>query len=124
MAETKGPLFDERAARPVPALPHQQGDTLVRLVAVMRRLLAPGGCPWDREQSFETLRKYVLEEACEVIDAIDTGDRPALREELGDLLLQVVFQSELARREASFAIDDVVAGIVDKLVSRHPHVFA
>src|SRR5215831_19109175 len=117
------PEFDEDAPRPVPPLPQQQGDTLVRLVAVMRRLLAPGGCPWDREQSFETLRKYVLEEACEVIDAIDAGDRPALREELGDLLLQVVFQAELARREGSFAIDDVVAGIVDKLVSRHPHVF-
>jgi tetrapyrrole methylase family protein/MazG family protein/ATP diphosphatase len=89
----------------------------------MRRLLAPDGCPWDREQSFETLRKYALEEACEVIDAIDSGDRKALREELGDLLLQVVFQAELARLEGSFAIDDVVAGIVDKLVSRHPHVF-
>jgi tetrapyrrole methylase family protein/MazG family protein/ATP diphosphatase len=93
------------------------------LVAVMRRLLAPEGCPWDREQSFETLRKYVLEEACEVIDAIDGGDRSALREELGDLLLQVVFQAELARREESFGIDDVIAGIVDKLVKRHPHVF-
>jgi len=135
MAETKGhPLersqsphelatFDENAARPVPALAWQEGATLDRLVAVMRRLLAPGGCPWDREQSFETLRKYVLEEACEVIDAIDAGDRAALREELGDLLLQVVFQAELARREASFGIDDVIAGIVDKLVKRHPHVF-
>src|SRR5215472_14842206 len=123
MAETKVPIFDEHAARPVPSLPQQQGDTLVRLVAVMRRLLAPGGCPWDREQSLETLRKYVLEEACEVIDAIDSGDRQALKEELGDLILQVVFQAELARREGAFAIDDVVAGIVDKLVSRHPHVF-
>ena len=77
----------------------------------------------DRDQSFETLRKYVLEEACEVIDAIDSGSRAAMREELGDLLLQVVFQGELARREGSFAIDDVIAGIVDKLVHRHPHVF-
>ena len=131
MAETKGhppegsivPIFDENEARPVPQLPQQRGDTLVRLVAVMRRLLAPGGCPWDRDQTFETLRKYVLEEACEVIDAIDAGDRPALREELGDLLLQVVFQAELARREGSFGIDDVIGGIVDKLVKRHPHVF-
>jgi MazG family protein len=89
----------------------------------MQRLLAPDGCPWDREQSFETLRKYVLEEACEVIDAIEGGDRAAIREELGDLLLQVVFQAELARREKSFAIDDVIAGIVEKLVTRHPHVF-
>ena len=89
----------------------------------MRRLLSPDGCPWDREQSFESLRKYALEEACEVIDAIDSGNRKAICEELGDLLLQVVFQAELARREGSFAIDDVVAGIVDKLVHRHPHVF-
>jgi tetrapyrrole methylase family protein/MazG family protein/ATP diphosphatase len=115
--------FDESAPRPVAPVSRQDGSTLVRLVGVMRRLLGPGGCPWDREQSFETLRKYVLEEACEVIDAIDSGDRGALREELGDLLLQVVFQAELARREASFGIDDVVAGIVDKLVNRHPHVF-
>jgi MazG family protein len=117
------PRFDEKAPRPVPALEDQDGTTLVRLVAVMRRLLAPDGCPWDREQSLETLRKYVLEEACEVIDAIESGDREALREELGDLLLQVVFQAELLRAEGRFAIDDVVAGIVEKLVSRHPHVF-
>jgi len=117
------PRFDEDEPRPVPAVGAQDGTTLARLVGVMRRLLAPDGCPWDREQTFETLRKYVLEEACEVIDAIDAGDRKALREELGDLLLQVVFQAELARREGTFAIDDVVAGIVDKLVHRHPHVF-
>ncbi len=115
--------FDEDAPRPVPPIAQQSGATLGRLVGVMRRLLDPGGCPWDREQSFQTLRKYVLEEACEVIDAIDSGDRASLREELGDLLLQVVFQAELARREGSFGIDDVVAGIVDKLVTRHPHVF-
>jgi MazG family protein len=107
----------------VPPLADQQGETLTRLVGVMRKLLAPGGCPWDREQTLESLRKYVLEEACEVIDAIDSGDRKALREELGDLLLQVVFQAELARREGAFAIDDVVSGIVEKLVYRHPHVF-
>jgi tetrapyrrole methylase family protein/MazG family protein/ATP diphosphatase len=118
-----GDAFDADAPRPVPPLARQEGATLPRLVAVMRRLLAPDGCPWDREQTFETLRKYALEEACEVIDAIDSGDRGALREELGDLLLQVVFQAELGRREGSFAIDDVVAGIVDKLVTRHPHVF-
>jgi MazG family protein len=115
--------FDEKLARPIPAVPDQDGSTLPRLVAVMQRLLAPGGCPWDREQTLESLRKYVLEEACEVIDAIDSGKRDLLREELGDLLLQIVFQSELARSEASFAIDDVVGGIVDKLVRRHPHVF-
>ena len=117
------PRFDENDPRPVPGIPHQDGTTLTRLVGVMRRLLAPDGCPWDREQSFESLRRYVLEEACEVIDAIESGDKKALREELGDLLLQVVFQAELARAEGSFAIDDVVAGIVEKLVTRHPHVF-
>jgi tetrapyrrole methylase family protein/MazG family protein/ATP diphosphatase len=117
------PPFDEKVPRPIPALEEQDGTTLVRLVGVMRRLLAPNGCPWDREQSLETLRKYVLEEACEVIDAIDSGNRDALREELGDLLLQVVFQAELLRKEGKFAIDDVIAGIVEKLVSRHPHVF-
>ena len=115
--------FDEDEPRPVPPLPAQDGATLTRLVAVMQRLLAPDGCPWDREQTFETLRKYALEEACEVIDAIDSGDRKAIREELGDLLLQVVFQAELGRREGAFGIDDVVSGIVEKLVYRHPHVF-
>ncbi len=115
--------FDEKEPREIPPLAEQDGTTLRHLVGVMRRLLAPNGCPWDREQTFETLRKYVLEEACEVIDAIDSGDRKALREELGDLLLQVVFQAELARREGAFAIDDVAEGIVAKLVHRHPHVF-
>jgi MazG family protein len=116
--------FDERTPRALAPIERQDGSTLARLVGVMRRLLAPGGCPWDREQTFETLRKYVLEEACEVIDAIDANDRGALREELGDLLLQIVFQAELGRREGSFAIDDVIEGIVAKLVYRHPHVFA
>lgn len=89
----------------------------------MQRLLAPDGCPWDREQTFETVRKYVLEEACEVVDAIDRGDLDELKEELGDLLLQVVFLGELARARGAFGPDDVVVGIVDKLVRRHPHVF-
>src|SRR5262249_25776087 len=84
----------------------------------------PDGCPWDREQSFATLRRYVLEEACEVVDAIDGGDRAELCAELGDLLLQVVFQAELGRAEGSFGPDDVVAAICHKLVRRHPHVFA
>jgi tetrapyrrole methylase family protein/MazG family protein/ATP diphosphatase len=122
-AAAEVPRFDENAPRPIPPLAVQDGKTLDRLVGVMRRLLADDGCPWDREQSFESLRKYVLEEACEVIDAIEGGNRAALREELGDLLLQVVFQAELGRREGTFAIDDVVASIVDKLVHRHPHVF-
>src|ERR1700722_8425153 len=115
--------FDDTLARPVPPLAAQDGSTLPRLVALMRRLLGAGGCPWDGEQAFEALREHVLDEACEVIDAIDSGHRDLLKEELGDLLLQVVFQSELARAQAGFSIDDVIAGIVDKLVHRHPHVF-
>jgi len=117
------PRFDEHAPRPVDAIALQDGTTLARLVGVMRRLLADDGCPWDREQTYASLRRYVLEEACEVIDAIDSGDKKHLQEELGDLLLQVVFQAELARREGAFAIDDVVSSIVEKLVTRHPHVF-
>lgn len=107
-----------------PALPDQDGRTFPRIVELMQRLLAPDGCPWDREQTFATLRKYTLEEACEVIDAIDGGDRNEMRDELGDLLLQIVFQAELARAEGSFGPDDVVASICNKLVRRHPHVFA
>lgn len=111
---------------PVPEklpLVEQHGQTFPSLVALMQRLLSPDGCPWDREQSFASLRRYVLEEACEVIDAIDGGDHEQLVEELGDLALQVVFLGELLRREGRFGPDDVVRGIVDKLVRRHPHVF-
>jgi MazG family protein len=107
----------------VPPLEQQHGQTFPRLVELMQRLLAPDGCPWDRKQSLPTLRKYVLEEACEVIDAIESGDRKELRDELGDLLLQIVFQAELGRAEKAFGPDDVIAAICDKLVRRHPHVF-
>lgn len=89
----------------------------------MQRLLGDGGCPWDREQDMKSLRRYVLEEACEVIDAIDENDPAHIQEELGDLALQVVFLGELGRREAAFGPDDVIRGIVSKLVRRHPHVF-
>jgi MazG family protein len=107
---------------PLP-LAEQRGQTFVKLVELMQRLLAPGGCPWDREQDMGSLRRFVLEEACEVIDAIDGGDRTELADELGDLALQVVFLAELARREGAFGPDDVVRGVCDKLVRRHPHVF-
>jgi tetrapyrrole methylase family protein/MazG family protein/ATP diphosphatase len=108
-----------------PKLPlaEQRGQTFVQLVELMQRLLAPDGCPWDREQNFSSLRRYVLEEACEVIDAIEGGDRDDLVEELGDLALQVVFLSELGRREGAFGPDDAVRAVCDKLVRRHPHVF-
>ncbi len=105
------------------SLPEQRGQTYPSLVAMMQRLLGPDGCPWDREQSYESLRKYVLEEACEVIDAIDSGDPQALKDELGDLALQVVFLGELGRRDSAFGPDDVVQNIIQKLVRRHPHVF-
>jgi MazG family protein len=101
----------------------QDGSSLRRLVEIMQRLLAPDGCPWDREQTLQTLRPYVIEEAHEVVDAIDRGSPSELREELGDLLLQVVFQAELARAEGWFGPDDVVSAICEKLVRRHPHVF-
>ena len=101
----------------------QDGRTLTKLVEIMQRLLSPTGCPWDREQTLSTLRPYVIEEAHEVVDAIDGGSPHELREELGDLLLQIVFQSELARAQGWFGPDDVVQGICDKLVRRHPHVF-
>jgi len=90
----------------------------------MRRLLGPDGCPWDREQDDKSLRRYVLEEACEVIDAIDSGNAAHVCEELGDLALQIVFLSELARARGEFGPDDVVHGIVEKLIRRHPHVFS
>jgi tetrapyrrole methylase family protein/MazG family protein/ATP diphosphatase len=89
----------------------------------MRRLLAPAGCPWDREQTVETLRPFVIEEAYEFVDAIDKGKPEALCEELGDLLLQIVFQSELARINGWFGLNDVIERICDKLVHRHPHIF-
>ncbi len=92
-------------------------------VAIMARLRAPGGCPWDREQSFDTIRKYTLEEAYEVFDAIERRDFPHLTEELGDLLLQVLFYAEMAANEGFFTISDVLDGLNRKLVRRHPHVF-
>lgn len=108
-----------------PSMPldEQHGQTLPRIVSIMQRLLSETGCPWDREQTLETLRPYVIEEAHEVVDAIDRNDADDLREELGDLLLQIVFQAELARTKGWFGPDDVVDAISDKMVRRHPHVF-
>lgn len=89
----------------------------------MARLRAPGGCPWDRAQTPSSLRPYLLEEAYETLDAIDAGAPGRLKEELGDLLLQVVFHAQMAAETGAFTIDDVVAGLVEKLIRRHPHVF-
>jgi tetrapyrrole methylase family protein/MazG family protein len=94
-----------------------------RLVAIMRRLRGPGGCPWDAEQSHETLKRYLLEECYEVIEAIDGNDPDNLKEELGDLMLQPVFHAVIAEERGAFTIDEVLGTICDKLVLRHPHVF-
>ncbi len=94
-----------------------------KLLELMRTLRAPGGCPWDREQTLDSLRKYVVEEAYEVIDAIDRRDWDGVAEELGDLQLQIVFQAEIARAEGLFDIVCVLDHINDKLIRRHPHVF-
>jgi len=108
--------------RPLP-LDEQSGATFPSLVELMRRLLAPDGCPWDQEQTPASLRQYVLEEACEVIDAIDGGQPAEILDELGDLALQIVFLAELGRKGGAFGPDDVVRVICEKLVRRHPHVF-
>ena len=101
----------------------RRGELFVELVALMERLRGPGGCPWDREQTHESLKPYLIEEAYEVLEAIDNGNDSALCEELGDVLLQVVFHAELAREQGRFVIDDVVEAIARKLRHRHPHVF-
>ena len=97
---------------------------LARLRAIMHRLRAPGGCPWDAEQTHASLVSNLIEETYETVDTIRRGDIEHLREELGDLLLQVIFHSELAEESGRFNLDDVARGISDKLVRRHPHVFA
>lgn len=102
----------------------EPGRQLDRLRAIMHRLRAPGGCPWDAEQTHESLVSNLIEEAYETVDAIRSGDLAHMREELGDLLLQVVFHSELAQEAGNFDLDEVARGISDKLVHRHPHVFA
>jgi XTP/dITP diphosphohydrolase len=101
------------------------GEPLLELVRVMDQLRSPGGCPWDAEQTHESLVEYLIEEAYEAVEAIETDDRAGLREELGDVLLQVVFHARIAQDaiDQPFSIDDVAQGIVDKLISRHPHVF-
>jgi XTP/dITP diphosphohydrolase len=109
-----------------PLADHGSSPALLRAVEVMDRLRSPGGCPWDAEQTHESLARYLLEETYETLEAIESGDPAHLREELGDLLLQVLFHARLAEElppEQRFSIDDVAAGLVAKLVRRHPHVF-
>src|ERR1017187_1612498 len=99
------------------------GERFERAVAIMERLRAPGGCPWDREQTFDSIKPYTLEETYEVLEAIDNRDWPELAGELGDLLLQVLFYAEMAKEQSSFSIDDVLDRLSNKLIHRHPHVF-
>ncbi len=119
-----------RARRRVPSRTWNTSSRKLRLgkrfeevVEIMARLRSPEGCPWDREQDHRSLRQHLLEETYEVLDTIDEGDSPALRGELGDLLLQILFHSQLAAEEGAFDIGDVIGGLRDKLVARHPHVF-
>jgi MazG family protein len=102
---------------------HTPGARFTRLVEIMRTLRSPGGCPWDREQTLHSLRPFLLEETYEALDAIDTGNGEDLREELGDLLFEIVFLAEIAREDGAFTIDDAIDTAADKLVRRHPHVF-
>lgn len=97
---------------------------MARVLAIMARLRGPAGCPWDAEQTFATIAPYTLEEAYEVVGAVERGDMTALRDELGDLLLQVVFHAQIAAEAGAFTFADVAAGLADKLVRRHPHVFS
>ncbi len=115
-----------RAKDPTPQTttdPARAAALFEQSVAIMARLRAPGGCPWDREQSFDSIRKYTLEETYEVFDAIERRDFSHLAEELGDLLLQVLFYAEMAANEGHFTIADVLDHLNRKLVRRHPHVF-
>ena len=101
----------------------ETGVSIERLLEIMQKLRGPGGCPWDQKQTHDSLKSDLIEEAYEVIDAIESGESSALEEELGDLLLQVVFHSQIAAEQGDFKLSDVATGIADKLVRRHPHVF-
>ena len=122
-AKKKSPAPRTAARKSARANNTSAGAWFEKLVAVQKRLRAPQGCPWDREQTHATLRPYLIEEAYEVIDALDSGDDAKFAEEMGDLLLQVVFHSEIAREQERFSVADVLREIHDKMVRRHPHVF-
>lgn len=115
------PILSHIPAGPVPS--SRGGERLLDLIRVMARLRGPGGCPWDREQTHRSLARHLLEETHEVLEAIDADDRERLREELGDVLLQVAFHAQMAADDGAWDVDDVAEGIVRKLIRRHPHVF-
>ena len=113
----------KRAGRKAGTRKLSTGQWFEKLVAVQARLRAPGGCPWDREQTHATLRTYLIEEAYEVLEAMESGDDAKFAEEMGDLLLQIVFHSQIAKEEGRFTVADVIREVHDKMVRRHPHVF-
>jgi XTP/dITP diphosphohydrolase/ATP diphosphatase len=123
MSAAEGNSKTEKAKAKTATDPAKAAGRFEESVRIMARLRAPGGCPWDREQTFDTIKKYTLEEAYEVFDAIERRDFPHLAEELGDLLLQVLFYAEMAANEGEFTIADVLDHLNRKLVRRHPHVF-
>ncbi|MFN2610280.1 MAG: YabN family protein [Actinomycetota bacterium] len=118
------PASDDLTATFRAAAGERAATSFARLVSVMARLRAPGGCPWDAKQTHDSLSIHMLEEAHEAVDAIDQGNMHALEEELGDVLLQVVFHSEIAAEAGHFEVADVVEELIAKLVQRHPHVFS
>jgi MazG family protein len=109
--------------KPHEAAPTGAGAWFEKLVALQQRLRAPDGCPWDREQTHSTLRTYLIEEAYEVLDALESGEDAKFAEEMGDLLLQIVFHSQIAAEEGRFTVSDVIREVHEKMVRRHPHVF-
>src|SRR5437660_704473 len=121
--QTKKKRKSRRNGKPVKQKQLTPGEWFERLVAVQARLRAPKGCPWDREQTHQTLRTYLLEEAYEVLEALETGNDAKFAEEMGDLLLQIVFHSQIASEEGRFTVADVIREIHDKMIRRHPHVF-
>ena len=124
MTPPSGPPDDVSGHVPEGPVPSsQEGERVLDLVKIMARLRGPGGCPWDAEQTHETLAHHLLEETHELIEAIDAADSDAIRDELGDVLLQVVFHAQIAADEGRWDVDDVAEGLVRKLIHRHPHVF-
>lgn len=121
LGDISGEVFGDDICWYIPAM--EEGTSFESFAEIVAHLRAPDGCPWDREQTHETLRKHLLEEAYEAISAIDSGDFADMREEFGDLLLQIVLQSQIANEERQFNINQVIQGIHSKLVRRHPHVF-
>ena len=120
----KKAIARKSADKPVPVPFRKGAEQMARLLQIMARLRRPGdGCPWDLEQTLDTIKSHLIEEAYEALDAMESGNREHLAEELGDLLLQIAFQSQIASEEGSFRFADVAQGICDKLIRRHPHIF-